>query len=99
MMLTPKQRECIDYLQFYTHTNGYSPSFVEIMGAMGIHSKSGVHRLLAALEERGYIYRLKNRKRAIQIVDYPELGMLRSYSDQSLLEECTRRGLIKFTAS
>jgi repressor LexA len=64
MPLTRKQRELFDYLRSCDDC----PSFIEMRDALGLTSKSGIHRLLSALEERGYITRLHNRARAISIV-------------------------------
>lgn len=71
-MLTPRQHECWSFLAAYTREHGYAPSFEEIAEAMNVASKSNVHRLLGALEERGFIRRLRYRQRAIEIVRMPE---------------------------
>lgn len=71
-MLTPRQHECWRFLEAYTRENGYAPSFEEIAKAMNIASKSNIHRLLGALEERGFIRRLRHRQRAIEIIRMPE---------------------------
>lgn len=96
-MLTQKQAELLAFIQTFDAINGYSPSFAEMQAGMNISSKSGIHRLLAALEERCYIQRMHNRKRAIRIIDWPDRHQISTYSDAALLEECARRGLIKFT--
>lgn len=67
-MLTPKQRELLVFLTEYLETREVSPSFDEMREAVGLASKSGIHRLVSALEERGYIRRLANRARAIEIL-------------------------------
>jgi repressor LexA len=72
-MLTPRQHECWTFLASYTREHGYAPSFEEIAGAMDLASKSNVHRLLAGLEERGFIRRLRNRQRAIEIIRTPDM--------------------------
>lgn len=95
-MLTQKQRELLDYIQVFEGINGYCPSYREMQDGVGLHSKSGVHRLIDALEMRGYITRLHGKNRAIKIIDYPDQSSLAKISDASLLEECSRRGLIKF---
>ena len=71
-MLTPRQHECWRFLASYTREHGYAPSFEEIAEAMQLASKSNVHRLVSALEERGFIRRLRYRQRAIEIVRMPE---------------------------
>ena len=67
-MLTGKQRELLDFLVRYLAENQHSPSFDEMREAVGLASKSGIHRLVTALEERGYIRRLANRARAIEVI-------------------------------
>lgn len=98
-MLTAHQMQLLDYIHSYTVSHGYSPSFIEMRDAMGLHSKSGIHRMLAALEERGFIRRLKNRARAIEVLKPSAGGALKPVSDEELLAECARRGLIKFATS
>ena len=68
-MLTAKQRELLNFLQKYQAEFDHAPSFDEMKDAIGLKSKSGIHRLVSALEERGHIRRLANRARAIEIVD------------------------------
>ncbi len=67
-MLTRKQSELLDYLVGHAAENDVPPSFDEMRDALGLASKSGVHRLVSGLEERGYIRRLANRARAIEIL-------------------------------
>ncbi|MDA9930116.1 transcriptional repressor LexA [Alphaproteobacteria bacterium] len=67
-MLTKKQKELLDYLTDHAEKSEVSPSFDEMRDALGLASKSGIHRLVSGLEERGYIRRLANRARAIEIV-------------------------------
>ena len=66
-MLTIKQRELLNFLEAYDHKYKASPSFDEMREALGLASKSGIHRLIGGLEERGFIRRLANRARAIKI--------------------------------
>lgn len=68
-MLTRKQRELLDYIGAFVATEGAAPSFEEMKDALGLKSKSGVHRLVSALEERGFIRRLPNRARAIEPIN------------------------------
>lgn len=70
-MLTGKQRELLNFLSGYLADNQHSPSFDEMREAVGLASKSGIHRLVTGLEERGYIRRLPNRARAIEILEKP----------------------------
>ena len=67
-MLTIKQRELLNFLRDYEHKHQASPSFDEMRQAIGLASKSGIHRLISGLEERGFIRRLANRARAIEII-------------------------------
>ena len=67
-MLTRKQKELLDYLTAHAEKSEVSPSFDEMRDALGLASKSGIHRLVSGLEERGYIRRLANRARAIKIL-------------------------------
>ena len=68
-MLTAKQRELLNFLKNYQAEFDHAPSFDEMKDAIGLKSKSGIHRLVSALEERGHIRRLANRARAIEIID------------------------------
>lgn len=67
-MLTRKQSELLSFLTSHLREHDVPPSFDEMRDALGLASKSGVHRLVSGLEERGYIRRLANRARAIEIV-------------------------------
>ncbi len=71
-MLTAKQRELIVFIQQRLEETGISPSFEEMKEALDLKSKSGVHRLISALEERGFLRRLPNRARALEVVRQPE---------------------------
>ena len=68
-MLTAKQRDLLNFLREYQQEHDHAPSFDEMKDAVGLKSKSGIHRLVSALEERGHIRRLANRARAIEIID------------------------------
>lgn len=71
-MLTRKQHELLRFIQTRLEENGVSPSFEEMKEALDLKSKSGVHRLISALEERGFIRRLPNRARALEVIRAPE---------------------------
>ena len=71
-MLTRKQHELIRFIQTRLEETGVSPSFEEMKEALDLKSKSGVHRLISALEERGFIRRLPNRARALEVLKDPE---------------------------
>src|SRR5678809_850354 len=74
-MLTAKQRELLLFIDNRLNESGISPSFDEMREALDLKSKSGVHRLISALEERGFIRRLPNRARALEVVKVPETEM------------------------
>ena len=67
-MLTRKQKELFDYLTDYIAKNSISPSFEEMKTAVNLKSKSGIHRLITSLEQRGFIKRLKHKARAMEII-------------------------------
>src|ERR1700754_418832 len=71
-MLTAKQRELLIFIDSRLNENGISPSFDEMREALDLKSKSGVHRLISALEERGFIRRLPNRARALEVLKLPD---------------------------
>lgn len=88
--LTQKQQNLLDYLRLCKTC----PSFDEMRIALGLKSKSNVHRLVDTLVERGFIRRLKNRARAIEIIENPQLpDRLTEVSDIRLAREAKRRGL------
>jgi repressor LexA len=70
-MLTAKQHELIRFIQQRLEETGISPSFEEMKEALDLKSKSGVHRLISALEERGFLRRLPNRARALEVIREP----------------------------
>ena len=70
-MLTNKQYELLTFIDEILETRGIAPSFEEMKKAINLKSKSGIHRLIIALEERGYLRRLPNRARAIEILKLP----------------------------
>ena len=71
-MLTRKQHELICFINDRLEESGVSPSFEEMKEALDLKSKSGVHRLISALEERKFIRRLPNRARALEVLRMPE---------------------------
>jgi repressor LexA len=72
-MLTRKQHELLTYIHDRLGETGVSPSFEEMKEALDLKSKSGVHRLISALEERGFLRRLPNRARALEILRMPDV--------------------------
>jgi repressor LexA len=71
-MLTRKQYDLLVYIQKRLNESGISPSFDEMKEALGLKSKSGIHRLITGLEERGYIRRLAHKARALEVLKLPE---------------------------
>ncbi|MEM7462299.1 MAG: transcriptional repressor LexA [Pseudomonadota bacterium] len=71
-MLTRKQQELLLLIQNRLMEDGVPPSFDEMKDALGLKSKSGIHRLITALEERGFIRRLPNRARALEVIKLPD---------------------------
>lgn len=70
-MLTPRQHQLLKFIFTYQSRHGITPSFDEMRSALGLRSKSGIHRLIGGLEERGYIRRLAHRARAIDLLRPP----------------------------
>jgi repressor LexA len=73
-MLTPKQKELLLFINERLKESGVPPSFDEMKDALDLRSKSGIHRLITALEERGFIRRLPHRARALEIIKLPEMS-------------------------
>jgi repressor LexA len=89
--LTRTQANALAFIAHGIAENGLAPSYEEIGVALGLASKSAVHRLVKCLEERGAIRRMPGRARAIELC--PTRDALRSFSDAALLAEVERRGL------
>ena len=68
-MLTIKQKELLDYIKIVNKEKGISPSYEEMKNKLNLKSKSGIHRIISALEERGFIRKLANKARAIEIIN------------------------------
>src|SRR3954462_10869453 len=73
-MLTRRQHDLLMVMHERIKESGVSPSFDEMKGALDVEWKSGIHRLITALEERGFMRRLPNRARAIEVIKLPELA-------------------------
>jgi repressor LexA len=71
-MLTRKQHELLIYVDNHLRATGFSPSFEEMKEALSLRSKSGIHRLISALEERGFLRRHHHRARALEVLRLPE---------------------------
>ena len=79
-MLTFKQLKLLNYLKESFKNNRVSPSFEEMKNALGLKSKSGIHRLITALEERGFVKRLHNKARAIKVITSNEEESSRDFN-------------------
>ena len=71
-MLTRKQHELLLFIDRHLRDTGFSPSFDEMKSALGLRSKSGIHRLISALEERGFLQRRRHRARALEVMRLPD---------------------------
>lgn len=71
-MLTRKQHELLMFIDRHLRETGFSPSFEEMKAALALKSKSGIHRLITALEERGFLRRRAHRARALEVIRLPE---------------------------
>ncbi|HVX82009.1 MAG TPA: transcriptional repressor LexA [Devosiaceae bacterium] len=90
-MLTRKQHELLMFIHERMKESGIPPSFDEMKDALDLRSKSGIHRLITALEERGFIRRLPNRARALEVIKLPDsmnpsLGGRRARFEPSVIE-------------
>lgn len=79
-MLTKKQLELLEFIHTRVQKDGVPPSFDEMKEALNLRSKSGIHRLITALEERGFIRRLAHKARALEIVKLPEAMEKKGFS-------------------
>ncbi|GAA4476549.1 transcriptional repressor LexA [Gluconacetobacter asukensis] len=73
-MLTRKQHELLLFIDRHLKQTGFSPSFDEMKDALNLRSKSGIHRLISALEERGFLQRRHHRARALEVLRLPEMA-------------------------
>jgi repressor LexA len=90
-MLTRKQHELLMFIHERMKESGIPPSFEEMKDALDLKSKSGIHRLITALEERGFIRRLPNRARALEVIKLPDsmnpsLGGRRARFEPNVIE-------------
>ncbi len=95
-MLTPKQKELLLFIHQRLKESGVPPSFDEMKDALDLRSKSGIHRLITALEERGFIRRLPHRARALEVIKLPEASQtsLKRHAafEPEVIEGSRRRG-------
>ena len=88
-MLTRKQHELLTFIDRHLKTTGFSPSFEEMKEALQLKSKSGIHRLISALEERGFLRRRHHRARALEVVRLPDAVTPRAMAEP-MAAEATR---------
>ena len=91
-MLTRKQYELLVYIDRHLKQTGFSPSFEEMKDALNLKSKSGIHRLISALEERGYLARRHHRARALDVLRLPDNMQPRETPAQSPPEADVSQG-------
>jgi len=91
-MLTVKQRELLLFINQRLMATGVSPSFDEMKDALRLKSKSGIHRLVGGLEERGFIRRLPHRARALEVTKLPEESAAGPVADRSRFSPTVIRG-------
>ena len=84
-MLTPKQHNLLVFIDNFIKETGHSPSFEEMKEAVGLKSKSGIHALINALEERGFIRKLAHKARALEVLKLPRIES----AHENHLEACT----------
>ena len=70
--LTPRQKKLFDFIKSYMKKEPVAPSYEEMKDSLNLKSKSGIHRLISALEERGFIKRLAHKARALEVIKLPE---------------------------
>ncbi len=90
-MLTHRQNQLLYYIHHQISKRGVSPSYEEMKNAIGLSSKSGIHRIIQGLEERGYIKRLSNKARAVEIIKLP---IHQTLEDQTEHASISRNALI-----
>jgi repressor LexA len=94
-MLTAKQRELLLFINQRLTATGVSPSFDEMKDALRLRSKSGIHRLVGGLEERGFIRRLPHRARALEVIKLPEESAAGGAGDRGRFSPTVIRGDFK----
>jgi len=92
MMLTKKQHELLMFINQRLSATGISPSFDEMKDALNLRSKSGIHRLISGLEERGFIRRLAHRARALEVIKLPDEVAISAAAERSRFSPTVIRG-------
>jgi len=85
-MLTRKQHQLLLYIDEHLRRTGDSPSFDEMKDALELRSKSGIHRLISALEERGFLRRHHHRARALEVLRLPHMGMDAPHAESTVAQ-------------
>ena len=88
-MLTQKQRDLLLFIDKYTKNTGCSPSFEEMKDGLGLKSKSGIHRLINSLVERGFLEKLANKARALEVIKLPEGAVSNSRAESNFKSKDT----------
>jgi len=91
-MLTKKQHELLMFINQRLNATGVSPSFDEMKDALNLRSKSGIHRLISGLEERGFIRRLAHRARALEVIKLPDEVAIPAAAEKSRFSPTVIRG-------
>lgn len=95
--MTHQQQKLLRFIERYqAEHDGVSPSFVEMAAELGLASKANIHRIVSALEQQGKVRRGPGRIRTLEVVGLP--GSLAALSDEALLAEVARRGLLQVAA-
>ena len=84
-MLTKKQKNLLLFINKKLRSSGVSPSYEEMKESLNLKSKSGIHRLISALEERGFIKRLAHKARALEVIKLPETASANDIYNSCLL--------------
>jgi len=92
MMLTKKQHELLMFINQRLSATGISPSFDEMKDALNLRSKSGIHRLISGLEERGFIRRIAHRARALEVIKLPDEVAISAAAERSRFSPTVIRG-------
>ena len=94
-MLTRKQYELLMFIHDKLRETGVAPSFDEMKEALDLRSKSGIHRLITALEERGFLRRLAHRARALEIIKLPENSNAPTQRSKTVVAKRPQLGLVE----
>ena len=96
-MITTKQKQLLELIKNTIRKDGVPPSYDEMKDALGLASKSGIHRMITALEERGYIRRLPNKARAIELTEKTSVQFFDGSDSHALLAAvCSLEGASEF---